>query len=195
MNRDEKRDVVERLVEQIKEAKALIVTDYRGLTVTETAERRRALREAGASFHVAKNTLAKLAAEQAERPTLIEFLEGPTAIAFIDGRPGAGRQEAVRGRALDQDPGGQGRRHERPHADGGRGPRSSASCRRARCCCRRWSAPSPARRRPRSACWRRRSATSSRARRLHRKTPGGGTPPRIQTEVRTRWQSRTSSRS
>ena len=89
MNRDEKREVVERLVTQIKESKALIVTDYRGLTVTQTAELRRTLREAGASFHIAKNTLARLAAEQAERPTLIEFLEGPTAIAFIEDDPAA----------------------------------------------------------------------------------------------------------
>ena len=65
MNQDEKREVVERLVAQIKEAKAMIVTDYRGLTVPQTAEVRRALREAGASFHVAKNTLARIAAEQA----------------------------------------------------------------------------------------------------------------------------------
>jgi large subunit ribosomal protein L10 len=87
MNRDEKRAVVERLVEQIRESSALIVTDYRGLTVTETADVRRALREAGASFHVAKNTLAKLAAEQADRPHLVDFLEGPTAIAFIADDP------------------------------------------------------------------------------------------------------------
>ena len=87
MNSEEKRAVVERLVEQIRDANALIVTDYRGLTVTETAELRRSLREAGASFRVAKNTLAKLAAEQADRPSLIEFLEGPTAIAFIADDP------------------------------------------------------------------------------------------------------------
>ena len=87
MNQDEKREVVERLVAQIKDAKAMIVTDYRGLTVTQTAEVRRALTEAGASFHVAKNTLARIAAEQAERPTLIEFLQGPTAIAFIEDDP------------------------------------------------------------------------------------------------------------
>ncbi|MDX6535374.1 MAG: large subunit ribosomal protein [Gaiellales bacterium] len=87
MQREEKREIVERLVTQIKESKALIVTDYRGLTVTQTAEIRNALREAGASFHVAKNTLARLAAEQADRPTLVEFLEGPTAIAFIADDP------------------------------------------------------------------------------------------------------------
>jgi large subunit ribosomal protein L10 len=87
VQRDEKQAVVERLVEQIRECNALIVTDYRGLTVAETADLRNALREAGASFHVAKNTLAKLAAEQAERPNLIEFLDGPTAIAFIADDP------------------------------------------------------------------------------------------------------------
>jgi large subunit ribosomal protein L10 len=87
VKKDQKQAVVERLVTQIKESKALIVTDYRGLNVTQTADLRNALREAGASFHVAKNTLAKLAAEQADRPNLVEFLEGPTAIAFIADDP------------------------------------------------------------------------------------------------------------
>ncbi|MGZ4481423.1 MAG: 50S ribosomal protein L10 [Gaiellales bacterium] len=87
MKKDQKQAVVERLVTQIKESKALIVTDYRGLNVTQTADLRNALREAGASFHVAKNTLTRLAAEQADRPSLVEFLEGPTAIAFIADDP------------------------------------------------------------------------------------------------------------
>ena len=89
MNRDDKAAVVERLVTQIKEAKALIVTDYRGLTVSQTAELRDALRPSGATFHVAKNTLTRKAAEQAERPHLVEFLQGPTAIAFISDDPAA----------------------------------------------------------------------------------------------------------
>ena len=89
MNRDDKRAVVERLVAQIKESKAMIVTDYRGLTVSQTAEIRDALRPSGATFHVAKNTLARMAAEEAERPHLIEFLQGPTAIAFIADDPAA----------------------------------------------------------------------------------------------------------
>lgn len=89
MNRDDKRAVVERLVAQIKESKAMIVTDYRGLTVSQTAEIRDALRPSGATFHVAKNTLARMAAEEAERPHLVEFLQGPTAIAFIADDPAA----------------------------------------------------------------------------------------------------------
>ena len=87
MNSEEKRAVVERLVEQIRDANALIVTDYRGLTVTETAELRRSLREAGASFRVAKNTLTRRAAEAAGADTLLAILEGPTAIAFIADDP------------------------------------------------------------------------------------------------------------
>jgi large subunit ribosomal protein L10 len=89
MNRDDKRAVVERLVAQIKESKAMIVTDYRGLSVSQTAEIRDALRPSGATFHVAKNTLARMAAEEAERPHLVEFLQGPTAIAFISDDPAA----------------------------------------------------------------------------------------------------------
>jgi large subunit ribosomal protein L10 len=86
---EQKERVVERLTEQMRDAPAMIVTDYRGLTVTQVADVRRSLRESGATFHVAKNTLAKLAAKQAERPDLIEFLEGPTAIAFVSDDPAA----------------------------------------------------------------------------------------------------------
>ena len=47
------------------------------------------LREVGASFHVAKNTLARRAAEEAEQPLLVELLQGPTAIAFVSEDPAA----------------------------------------------------------------------------------------------------------
>jgi large subunit ribosomal protein L10 len=86
---DEKRRVVESLAARIREADSMIVADYRGLSVTQIADVRRSLREAGASFHVAKNTLVRLAAEQAELPALVGFLEGPTAIAFVAEDPAA----------------------------------------------------------------------------------------------------------
>jgi large subunit ribosomal protein L10 len=79
----QKRAVVERLTERFRDCDTMIVTDYRGLTVGQVAEVRSQLREAGASFHVAKNTLARLAAVQADKPSLVELLSGPTAIAFI----------------------------------------------------------------------------------------------------------------
>jgi large subunit ribosomal protein L10 len=86
---EQKERVVERLTAQMRDAPAMIVADYRGLTVTQVAEVRSSLREAGATFHVAKNTLAKRAAEQAERPDLVELLIGPTAIAFVSDDPAA----------------------------------------------------------------------------------------------------------
>ena len=145
MNQDEKREVVERLVAQIKEAKAMIVTDYRGLTVTQTAEVRRALTEAGASFHVAKNTLARIAAEQAERPTLIEFLQGPTAIAFIEDDPAPAAKklsEVARSTRILAVKGGVMNGHTLTAGADPRAGRAAAAHRR---CCRRWWVPWPAR--------------------------------------------------
>ena len=89
MRLEQKERVVERLTARMREAPAMIVTDYRGLTVTQVADVRSALGEAGATFHVTKNTLAKLAATKAERPDLIALLEGPTAIAFVAEDPSA----------------------------------------------------------------------------------------------------------
>ena len=89
MRLEQKERVVEQLTARMREAPAMIVTDYRGLTVTQVADVRQALREAGATFHVAKNTLAKIAATKAERLDLIGLLEGPTAIAFVADDPSA----------------------------------------------------------------------------------------------------------
>lgn len=89
MHVEEKRRVVERLAERMRDAESMIVADYRGLSVTQLADVRNALREAGASFHVAKNTLARIAAGEAEQPLLLEMLQGPTAIAFVKDDPAA----------------------------------------------------------------------------------------------------------
>ena len=89
MRLEEKQRVVEELTARMRDANAMIVADYRGLGVAQVADVRSSLREAGASFHVAKNTLARIAAKQADRPSLIELLEGPTAIAFVADDPAA----------------------------------------------------------------------------------------------------------
>jgi len=86
---EQKQQVVERLTEQIRGSTAMIVANYRGLSVTQVAEVRRSLNETGATFHVAKNTLAKIAATNADRSDLIELLQGPTAIAFVGDDPAA----------------------------------------------------------------------------------------------------------
>jgi len=84
MQRKEKEQVVAELAERLKATDTLIVADYRGLTVTEIGELRDQLVQHGARFSVVKNTLTRLAAEQAGTKDLLELVDGPTAIAFID---------------------------------------------------------------------------------------------------------------
>jgi large subunit ribosomal protein L10 len=85
MNRDEKAQAIEEIAAQIEGAEAIFAIDYRGITVTQAAELRGRLREAGASFRVVKNRLTKRAAEQAGEERLAELLEGPTALTFVRG--------------------------------------------------------------------------------------------------------------
>jgi large subunit ribosomal protein L10 len=84
MQRSEKERVVTELAERLRSAETLMVADYRGLTMPEFDELRTRLLEAGARFTVVKNTLTKLAAEQAGTQHVLELIDGPTAIAFLD---------------------------------------------------------------------------------------------------------------
>ena len=79
----QKRAVVDVLTERIRGCETMIVTDYRGLSVGQVADVRAQLREAGATFHVAKNTLARIAAREADKASLVDLMQGPTAIAFV----------------------------------------------------------------------------------------------------------------
>ena len=63
---------------------ATVLTEYRGLTVAQLKELRRSL-GAGATYSVAKNTLAKRAATDAGIEGLDDFFAGPTALAFVSG--------------------------------------------------------------------------------------------------------------
>ena len=81
MPTDAKRATVERLTTLLTESSSSIVTDYRGLTVGEIGAVRRSLREQGIRYHVVKNRLARIAAEEAGVGELSPLLEGPTAIA------------------------------------------------------------------------------------------------------------------
>jgi large subunit ribosomal protein L10 len=81
--RQDKERVVEELVERLRASDTLIVADYRGLTMSEIDGVRTELLKHGARFTVVKNTLTKRAAEEAGVESLIELLDGPTAIAFV----------------------------------------------------------------------------------------------------------------
>jgi large subunit ribosomal protein L10 len=85
--RTEKVEKVAALKELIEGSEALLLADYRGLTVVDTRELRSGLRDADAAIAVVKNTLLKLAAGQAGIEALEAFLDGPTAVAFIKGDP------------------------------------------------------------------------------------------------------------
>ena len=84
MARPDKSAAVAQLVEDFRSADATVLTEYRGLTVTAMKELRRSLGE-GTKYHVAKNTLTKIAAKEAGVPLEENLLAGPSAIAFIKG--------------------------------------------------------------------------------------------------------------
>lgn len=78
----EKQQMVDDITAKLRESATTIVTDYRGLNVTQVTELRRKLREAGIEFRVLKNTLIRRATASAELTELDEALTGPTAVAF-----------------------------------------------------------------------------------------------------------------
>jgi large subunit ribosomal protein L10 len=82
--RQEKVDVVDEVAARLSAASAVIVTEYRGMSVGQLAQLRRQLRPAGGEYKVYKNTLARLAAEQVGLGSLSELLVGPCAITFIE---------------------------------------------------------------------------------------------------------------
>ena len=75
---------VAELADEFRDSNGAVLTEYRGLTVKQLQELRRSLGE-HARYAVAKNTLTKLAAKQADIEFPEELLVGPTAIAFITG--------------------------------------------------------------------------------------------------------------
>ncbi len=82
MPTEAKRETVAALREEISRARTMIVSEYRGLKVSELAEIRRALRRQDVTYHIVKNRLMRIAAEGQQGEALSPLLEGPTAIAF-----------------------------------------------------------------------------------------------------------------
>jgi large subunit ribosomal protein L10 len=86
MARPEKEAVVAELKDKFGRAQAVVLTDYRGLTVAEVTELRKRLREAGLEYKVVKNTLTRLAVNELVGEDLDPYLVGPTALAFANQR-------------------------------------------------------------------------------------------------------------
>lgn len=77
-----KQDKVSQMKEKVDKAQVAIVTEYKGYSVEEITNLRRALQKEGGDYMVTKNTLAKLAIKGTPYEVLAETLKGPIAIAF-----------------------------------------------------------------------------------------------------------------
>ena len=93
MPTEAKRETVAELRDELSRSSTYVVSEYRGLTVSEIAEIRRALRRQNVSYRVVKNRLMRIAAAEAHADALSPLLTGPTAIAF-------GTDEAATARAV-----------------------------------------------------------------------------------------------
>ena len=77
---------VAELAKNFEDSTAVLLTEYRGLTVAQLKELRNSIRQ-DAEYAVVKNTLTKIAANKAGISTLDDDLKGPSAIAFVHGDP------------------------------------------------------------------------------------------------------------
>jgi large subunit ribosomal protein L10 len=80
--KEQKAEQVELLTEKLRKAKVAVLTDYRGLKVSQIQDLRGKLRGGGVEYRVIKNTLARRAADAAGYKDLESELKGPVAIAF-----------------------------------------------------------------------------------------------------------------
>lgn len=76
-----KQPIIDEISSLLDGAQAMVLVDYRGLTVEEDTNLRKSLREAGVTYKVYKNTLINRAIEGTEFAAVAGLLEGPTAIA------------------------------------------------------------------------------------------------------------------
>ncbi|MGC5171349.1 50S ribosomal protein L10 [Microbacterium sp. DT81.1] len=82
----QKEASVAELTKQFEDSTAVLLTEYRGLSVAELKELRNNIRQ-DASYAVVKNTLTRIAANNAGISELDDELQGPSAIAFVHGDP------------------------------------------------------------------------------------------------------------
>ena len=79
-----KYEMLEKVNKSLDASQGLFVVDYRGLTVKETQEFRRSLREVGANMKVYKNNIVKIALKEKNLLAIDEILEGTCAYIFFE---------------------------------------------------------------------------------------------------------------
>ena len=82
MNKDQKRNYIEEMISKFENSKAVMVTHYQGLTMTQLDDLRAKMREHGIVFKITKNRITKLALEKTKCKDLTNLFSGPTAVAF-----------------------------------------------------------------------------------------------------------------
>ena len=84
MNKEQKKNYIAEMTTQFENSKAVMVTHYQGLTMTQLDELRSKMREHGIIFKITKNRITKLALEKTKCKDLSNLFTGPTAVAMSD---------------------------------------------------------------------------------------------------------------
>jgi large subunit ribosomal protein L10 len=84
VNREEKAQLLAELKELFNNSETIVVSHYKGLTVSEVSDLRDNIRKAGAGFRVTKNRITRLALKDTKFEALADLFVGPTAIAFAN---------------------------------------------------------------------------------------------------------------
>ena len=82
MNKEQKKNYISEMSTQFENSKAVMVTHYQGLTMTQLDDLRAKMREHGIIFKITKNRITKLALEKTKCKDLSNLFTGPTAVAF-----------------------------------------------------------------------------------------------------------------
>ena len=82
LTKDQKKSYIAEMTAQFENSKAVMVTHYQGLTMTQLDELRAKMREHGIIFKITKNRITKLALEKTKCKDLLNLFTGPTAVAF-----------------------------------------------------------------------------------------------------------------
>jgi large subunit ribosomal protein L10 len=85
LNRDQKAQAISEIAASLSSTDTVIATAFHGLSVREVEDLRGKLREADGRFQVVKNTLARRACAEAGTETLVEYLDGQTALVWAQG--------------------------------------------------------------------------------------------------------------
>ena len=82
MNKEQKKNYITEMTTQFENSKAILVTHYQGLTMSQLDDLRLQMREHGIIFKITKNRITKLALEKTRCKDLSKLFTGPTAVAF-----------------------------------------------------------------------------------------------------------------